>query len=350
MYAKSFDSQQLETLGGWIATARNIVLLSHMNADGDACGSILGFTLMLDQAVTAPHSITPILPNGCPNAFTWLPGSSRILSGDLQRQQCDEAIAAADLIICVDFNVPSRTDSLQEALTAATAHKVLVDHHHHPDTKQFDLIVSDPEISSTCELILWLSLALWQRRHLNTDVARCLYTGLRTDTGGFAFSCHQPSCFEAAALMVSYGINPSDIHNRIVNTFSFDRMRFYGFAITQRLAIYPDQKVALFAFSLPDQQRFNIGGEEMEGLVNYTLMMNDIEVGALLREEKGRTKISLRSKYDVDVNALARQINGGGHTKAAGATYDGSLDEALPLVKKLLGIDQTEPTSTAPTL
>ncbi len=301
---------------------------------------------MLRQTGSSTRSVTPILPNGCPYTMRWLPCSSLILSGNEQQTQCEAAIAQADLIVCLDINAPSRVDFLQDALMASAARKVLIDHHHNPATDQFDIIFSDPSISSTCELLLWLAQDMWGDKCLNADVARCLYTGLRTDTGGFAFSCHQPSCFEAAAVLVSYDINPSDIHNRIVNTFSFNRMMFYGFALTQRLTIYPQQKVALFAFSLDDQKKFNVGGEDMEGLVNYTLMMTDIEVGALLREEPSRTKVSLRAKYGVNVNLLAQQLGGGGHTKAAGATYMAPLSETLPVVKEILGINNQEPLNT----
>ena len=110
-------------------------------------------------------------------------------------------------------------------------------------TAQFDIIFSDPHISSTCELVLWLSQAMWGCRHMDSDVARCLYTGLSTDTGGFAFSCDQPSCFEAAAVLVKYNIEPAEIHNRIINTFSLDRMKFYGFALSQRMRVYPGKRV-----------------------------------------------------------------------------------------------------------
>jgi len=343
MYSKTFDNQHIDILREWVSEARDIVLLSHMNADGDACGSLLGCKLMLDLAAPEAHSVTPILPNGCPKTMYWLPNSAAILSGENQRELCESLIGKADLIVCVDMNTPSRTDFLQNSLVDAKARKVLIDHHHNPDHEQFDLIFSDPDISSTCELALWLSLELWGRRYITTDVARCLYTGLRTDTGGFAFSCSQPSCFEAAALLVEYDINPSDIHNRIVNTFSTNRMMFYGFALSQRLEIYARQKVALFAFSIEDQLRFAVGGEDMEGLVNYTLMMKEMEVGVLLREEPGRTKVSLRAKYNVDVNLLAQKLGGGGHTKAAGATCTMPLNDTLEAVRQLLGIANQEP-------
>ena len=343
MYAEVFDNQHVATFRRWIAEAHNIVLLSHMNADGDACGSILGLALLMDCASGKGCKVTPILPNGCPKNFTWLPGAERIVSGELQGELCSKAIAEAELIVCVDMNTASRIDMLQDDLVQAHGKKVLIDHHHNPSADQFDIIFSDPHISSSCELVLWLSQAMWGKQHMTTDVARCLYTGLSTDTGGFAFSCDQPSCFEAAAALVAYDIEPAEIHNRIINTFSLNRMSFYGFALSQRLRVYPDKRVALMAFSLDDQRRFGVGGEDMEGLVNYTLMMKEIEVGALLREEEGRTKVSLRAKYGVDVNLMAMRLGGGGHTKAAGATCIMPFDETLKAVEKLLGIDCEEP-------
>ena len=342
MYAEVFDSQSVAAVRQQASVAQKIVLLSHMNADGDACGSILGCTLMLDRATKA-QSVTPILPNGCPKTFEWLPASDRILSGEQQREHCEALIEEAELIVCLDFNVPSRIDFLQEALVKSKAFKVLIDHHHNPAKDCFDIVFSDPSISSTCELMLWLAIELWGRQHLNAEVARCLYTGLRTDTGGFAFSCNQPSCFDAAALLVSYNIHPAEIHNRIVNTFTYNRMMFYGFAISKRLEVFPAQRVALFTFSLEDQLQYGVTGEDMEGLVNYTLMMQEIEVGALVREEPNRTKVSLRSKYDVDVNIMAQKLGGGGHTKAAGATSQMSLTEIVAAVKQLLGVANQEP-------
>lgn len=338
MYAKGFDTQTIETIRRWVAEAKRIVLLSHMNADGDACGSLTGLLLQLDRCLPEAVSITPILPNGCPRNFTWLPGSDRILSGETQRDLCEQRIGEADLIIGLDINQASRIDFLQEPLLHSRARKMLVDHHHDPASDQFGLIVSDPDISSTCELVVWLTQALWGERYMTAEAARCLYAGLNTDTGGFAFSCNQASCFEAAAYLVGFHIDPADIHNRIINTFSIDRMRFYGFALSERLLIYPEQRVALFHFSLDDQRRFGVGGEDMEGLINYTLMIRDVEVGALVREEAGRTKVSLRAKYDVDVNLLARQLGGGGHTKAAGATCYMTFADTLAAVRQLLGI------------
>lgn len=347
MYEKGFDSQQIAQLRQWCAEAREVVLLSHMNADGDACGSLLAMSLMIEAAGGEVKHVTPILPNGCPKTFEWLPNSNCILNGETERELCEQKMSDADLLVCLDMNTPERIDFLKDALVSARGRKALVDHHHNPSADDFDLIISDPQISSTCELVVWLSRALWGDNSMTQDAARCLYTGLRTDTGGFAFSCNQPSCFEAASLLIAHDIAPAEIHNRIVNTFTVDRMRFYGYALSNCLEIYPAQHTALFAIPIKVQNRFGVGGEEMEGLVNYTLMMSDIEVGVLLREEKERTKVSFRAKYDIDVRLMAQELGGGGHTKAAGATCYMPFDQAIAEVKRLLGIANINPLADA---
>lgn len=346
MYAKELDTQQVDCFRKWCSEARHIVLLSHMGADGDACGSLLGLAHQLDRAAPAA-TVTPILPNGCPSAFRWLPGSSRILSGDTERQRCEQCIARADLIVCLDINSPSRTDFLRQPLSDAAAHKVLIDHHHGPDVEAFDIVFSDPDISSTCEYLLWISLALWGKCHLSTDAARCLYAGLRTDTGGFAYSCSQPSCFHAAATLTAFDIDPAGIHNSIANSFSLNRMMLFGFAISQRLWVYPEKHTAIFAISLDDQRRLGVGPEDFEGLVNYTLMMADISIGACIREEAHRTKVSFRSK-GADVNHLARQLGGGGHTAAAAAATAMPFLDTLRQVRRLLGVDGLQPANSTP--
>lgn len=339
MAYKSFDNGTICSLRDWIGAARGIVLLSHMNADGDAVGSMMGLATLIEQGDAAHATVTPILPNGCPKTFGWMPHSQQILNGETQQELCEQRIAEADLIICVDFNQASRIDFLEGALLQARGRKVLIDHHHSPALEQFDLVVSDPSISSASELTYWLARSLWGESRMSQDAATCLFTGLNTDTGGFAFSNEQPSLYEAAADLVRYDIHPAEIHNRIVNTFSTNKMQFFGFAIAERLRIYPQLHRAYFYISLDDQKRFGVGPEDMDGLVNYTLQMADIEAGALIREEPKRCKISFRSKYTTDVNQLAQQIGGGGHTRAAGATSLKGFSETIRDVERLLGIN-----------
>lgn len=338
MYAKAFDNQTLATIRGWVAEAEGIVLTAHLNADGDACGSLLGCTLLLDSHAKNAKSIVPILPTGCPENFQWLPGAGRIVDGSKRQAEAERLMAEADLIVALDLNTPDRMEPLAQAFRQAKGRKLLVDHHHHPDAGSFDIVVADPTISSTCELMHWLAQALWGDCCHTRESAVCLYTGLRTDTGGFAFSCSQPSCFEAAAQLVALDIDPADIHNRINNNFSVARMQFYGFALSQRLHIHPKERVAYFDLRKEDLESHGVTTDDLEGLVNYTLMMRDIETGALLRGEEGKVKVSLRTKGDTPMHLVAQRYGGGGHPKAAGFTLHCPFDEAVDIVKKELSI------------
>lgn len=339
------DAALIEQVTTTIRDARNIAIISHTNADGDAVGSLLGTYHILSglfssRAGASDTALTPMLPNGVPETFRYLPGADLVLSGDLDREACEHSLATADLVICVDFNTAPRVDHLCDALTASSARKLMLDHHHGPDTELIDVMVSVPELSSACELVYWTMTACFGQECISRDAARCLYNGICTDTGSFAFSNEDPSVYEAAASLVKHDIGAADIHNHIDNTFSINKMKFWGWAICNRLKIFEDKKFAYFYFSMKDLEEGRVTSAELEGLVSYTLKMKVIEVGALVREEHGRTKVSLRSKYDVDVNQIARtHFGGGGHTKASGATCTGwTLDETCRKIEEVFVI------------
>lgn len=327
------DVDKLNRIKRIIAESHRIVIVSHMNADGDALGSMLGMYHLLGGKADM------VLTNGCPENFRWMPGSADIRSGDIEREACERLLMDADLIIGVDFNVASRIDYLASSLEQSQAAKILIDHHHSPDETLFDVVVSKPGLSSASELVYWVARDMWGNAAIGREAAQCLYTGMCTDTGSFSFSNEQPSLYEAAAALVKKDIGAAEIHNNIVNTFSSARIRFYGYVLTERLKIYEEKHFAYFYISLADQKRFGVTSADMEGLVNYTLMMKNIEVGVLMREEEGRVKLSFRSKKDVDVNVIACQyFEGGGHTKAAGATSYLSLQETMEKIETIFGL------------
>lgn len=332
----TFDNQPIAQALQLFDQAREVVIISHMNADGDAIGSLLGsYHVLHSHYPTANFQL--ILPNGCPNSFRWLPGSEFVLCGDTQKAECLQALSNADLILGVDFNTPSRVDFLADALIQSPAHKILCDHHHGPDANLFQPLFSIADLSSCCELLHWFFNQLLGPDYLNLEAARCLYTGMSTDTGFCSYSCESPSLHLAMAAMLQFPVQAAETYNYVMNTYSINRMRFWGFAISERLRIFEDKHFAYFYISLEDQRRFGVTPQDMEGLVNQTLRMADIEVGALLREEEGRVKVSLRSKYTTDVNVIARQCfsQGGGHTKAAGATSLVSLDETIKILEQV---------------
>jgi len=315
--------------------SHSIALISHTNADGDAIGSLLATKRIVESHSKAP--VRCMLPSPPPELFSYLSGFADIIDDSKEHALCEETLMQADLIVALDLNNAGRVDNLSQALTNSHAHKVLIDHHHSPDRNLFHVLFSIPEFSSACELTYWLFTAMYGEECIDRETAACLYSGICTDTGFFSYSCESPTVYEAAGRLVAKGINPADIHDTISNCFSIDRMRYYGFAISERLKIMPEIKAAYFYLSLDDQRRFGMVPSDMEGLVNYTLMMQEIEVGALMREEVDRVKISFRAKGDFDVSHFAHDLfGGGGHTKAAGATSTLPFGETVALVEQKL--------------
>lgn len=324
---------QLERL---VQTAHKITLIGHNNPDGDAIGSILGLSKTLSKINPHECDIQMVTPNeGNKNQLYFLDGIEHIINFKQNQERCIAAITEADLIIGLDFNEPSRIDTLETFFLQSKAPKVLIDHHHNPKKECFDIVISKPEMSSTCELIFWTIDQIWGKDIIEKDSAIPLYCGICTDTGTFSYSNSHPSLYEATALLISHNIEPDKLQIMMFNNFSIERMRFYGYAINNRLRIFPEKHFAYFYITKDDQKEFGISKADMEGLVNYTLLMSDIHVGILIREEDCQCRLSFRSKFGIEVHTVAKRLfNGGGHTQAAGATSTLTLDETIALIEK----------------
>lgn len=321
--------------------AHRMVLVAHMNADGDAVGSVTGLYSILSTKTNA--HITPMLPDGVPDDYCWMPHTHLILSGKDQPSDCQKAIAEADLIVCLDLADLSRTGRLSDQLYEATGHKVIIDHHEHSPIRianaEFHTEVIAPDISSACELVYWLCRDLYGQDAFNPEAATCLYTGMNTDTGGFAYSNRDASLYLAVAHLSQCGIDPMDLNRRIKNTFTPERLRFFGHAMSDLLTIYPEQNIALMTITEHDMKNHGVESPDLTGLVNEVMRLKDTDCAILLREEGDKVRLSLRSKTRYDVNRLAHELfNGGGHERAAGATSRLTLADTVAKVKHHLGL------------
>ena len=142
-----------------------------------------------------------------------------------------------------------------------------------PDLEFFDLVFSDNTMSSAAEFVYWVAISAWGRDVITRSVAECLYTGICTDTGSFSYSCNSPTVYNATAHLIDMGINVSDIHSNIYNSYSKERLLLLGFCINQRLRIFDDMKLAYFYVSKKDQQHF----AAKKGLLFYSCFYNEFD-------------------------------------------------------------------------
>jgi len=313
---------------------KNIVIVSHQNPDGDAIGSSLG---LMHYLLKKKHLVQAIMPGASPDFLQWLPGSDSIVLYDKKSKQARRLIKEAEYIFCLDFNEMSRTDKMGHYLKEATGKKIMIDHHPFPKLDQFDIVFSNTEVSSTCELVYQFIDNLGDKDLINKDIAEALYTGIMTDTGSFSYSCKHEGPFLITAELIKAGLDVRKVNDLVYNTNTEMKIRLLGHALNSCLTVLPDYRTAYIALDADDLQRYDYQPGDTEGLVNYALSIKGVIFAALFSYRKDLIRISFRSKNDFAVNEFAgKHFEGGGHRNAAGGNSFLSMDETLSKFLNLL--------------
>lgn len=325
--------KQFKTL---LKGAGSIVIVTHWSPDGDAMGSSLGLYHYLLQL---GKSVKVVVPNAYPDFLHWLPGHKHVLNFQENEQKGAKLIRNADVIFTLDFNSYKRLEKLGDVLAASTAPKVLIDHHQQPD-RYASYYYHDVAASSTCELIFDFITALGDKKRIDKKIAACLYTGLMTDTGSFRYPSVNSNTHLIISELLKTGLKPADIHSAVYDSYSENRLRLLGYALSEKMKVLEGFPVAYFTLSEKELNRFHYQKGDTEGLVNYPFSIKGIQVCALFSESEGQVKISFRSKGKIDMNTFARlYFNGGGHINAAGGKSLEGLEATekkfTELVKKL---------------
>ena len=307
-------------------TPCRIFITCHTKPDGDAAGSTLGLAHYLRAM---GHEATVVVPSELPDFLAWLPGADTVIDAEKKPESAARAVADADFIFCLDFNDLSRTKVLETLLAAASQPRVLIDHHMFPKPS-FAYGLSVPEASSTCELVYDFICMAGHQDRISVEAATCLYTGLVTDTGSFRFPATAASTHRMAAHLKDLGLLHAPIHEAVSDSWSESRMRFIGYALIERMQIFPEHKAGLIAISRADLKLFGLTTGDTEGLVNYPLSIAGVCFATLITERPDEVKLSFRSKGDLDVNAFARTyFNGGGHFNASGGRSERGFNETV---------------------
>jgi phosphoesterase RecJ-like protein len=313
---------------------KNIFITTHHKPDGDALGSTLGLFHFLKGL---GHHPTVVSPSEVPDFLMWMPGIESVLNYEAEPKLAIKALEKSDLVFCLDFNRLDRIKYMQPALQKATQPKILIDHHLLPDETVFAYGMSEPEKSSTCEMVYDFIQITGRADLISNEVAQCLYTGMMTDTGSFRFPITTASVHDIIADFKRRGLNHSLIHQQVYDSWSANRMRFLGYVLYEKMEILTSQRYGLIALSQEELKRFQVNTGDTEGLVNYPLSIRDINVSVLISERKDEVKLSFRSKGDIDVSTFARvHFNGGGHFNAAGGSSSLPLQETIEKVKALI--------------
>ncbi|UTA67996.1 bifunctional oligoribonuclease/PAP phosphatase NrnA [Emticicia sp. 21SJ11W-3] len=332
--------QKLQDFNLLLASPKRIVITTHQNPDADALGSSLGLASYLKKK---NHSVNVITPTDYPEFLQWMPGEKGVINFESEKQETAKAlIAAAEVIFCLDFSALGRIKAMEEYVRSASAKKVLIDHHQQPENFA-DFIFWNEKAAATCQLIYLLIELLGDKALIDIPAAECLYAGLVTDTGSFRFDSTTKDLHRVAGELIEIGVRTNDIHRKIFDNNSLERIQFLGFALSEKLVHLPEYRVSYMSISKEELARFGSKNGDTEGIVNYGLSIKDVQMTAMFVERDDMIRISFRSVKDFSVSEFARNyFSGGGHKNAAGGRSHESLSKTLEKFLLLLPLHKTQ--------
>lgn len=305
-----------------IGRRNRFVLTSHARPDGDAIGSALACCQIL---LELGKDAEVVLHDPVPRIYQPLPFAARVIHADCVNGNYEAAI----ILEC---------DSIQRTRLEGLENRFLISIDHHSSARQFAHVNwIDPRAIATAEMVYRLAREAGVR--ISREIATCLYTALMTDTGSFMFQGTDEQTFALARELVLAGADPFQCARNIYFAHSTAKMRLLGAALTN---LHREGPLAWIWVTREQMERTEAKEEDCEGLVNYALSIQDVEIAAFFREmPDGRYRVSLRSKGQLNVASIAERFGGGGHECASGCSMDGPL--AIAVARMLELIRQAHP-------
>ncbi|HKW27498.1 MAG TPA: bifunctional oligoribonuclease/PAP phosphatase NrnA [Terriglobales bacterium] len=298
------------------------LLTSHARPDGDAVGSVLACWQILRQL---GKEAQVVMADPVPVIYRPLPFADSIL----QACEIHNGFDAAIILEC---------DSVQRTRLQGLDGRFLINIDHHSSARPFAHINwIDPHACATAEMVY--RLARQAGVPISPEIATCLYTAVLTDTGSFSFIGTNEHTFALARELVLCGADPARIAQGVYFSHPTSKMRLLGAALSN---LHREGKVTWMWVTREHMAQCEANDEDCEGLVNYALAIEGVEVSIFFRElSDHRYRVSLRSKGGVNVAKVAEHFGGGGHDCASGCSIDGPLSVAVARIMEQLRLNPT---------
>jgi phosphoesterase RecJ-like protein len=314
-----------------LTRADEVALACHVDPDGDALGSMLALQRVLEARgvrTTASWGTADAEAGGelaVPPQYAFLPGLEDLVIPE-------RFPAAPEVMVAFDTGAPARLGSLRGAAEAAGT-LVVIDHHASGEAFG-DIRLVDGSLAATAVLVDELIGRMGSK--LDRETAICLYTALVTDTGRFQYASTTPAVLELAARLVSLDIDHAGISRQVWNTHSFGYLKLLA-AVLERATLRPDTALLWTSLTQEDLHRFGVAWQETEGLIDVLRSVETAGVAMIAKQQSDRVwKVSLRSRGDVDVGRVARDLGGGGHAFLAGLVADGDVEDVVERVSEAI--------------
>ncbi|BAX91882.1 bifunctional oligoribonuclease and PAP phosphatase NrnA [Mycobacterium shigaense] len=325
--AASSTGARVDAMGAaeLLSAATSVGVICHVHPDADTIGAGLALALVLDSCGKEVE-VSFAAPETLPESLRSLPGCHLLVSPDAIRRD-------VDLLVTVDVPSIKRLGALAE-LAGPGRQLLVID--HHASNKLFGTAnYVDAAADSTTFLVAEL-LDAWGKP-IAADVAHCLYAGLTTDTGSFRWASAR--AFRLAARLLDLGVDNAAISRTLMDTHPFGWLPLLS-RVLGSARLLPDAAGGRgLVYVVVDHQEWATArAEEVESIVDIVRTTQQAEVAAVFKEvDPGQWSVSMRSKREVDLAAVASAFGGGGHRLAAGYSTAGSIDDAVAALRAALG-------------
>jgi phosphoesterase RecJ-like protein len=308
----------IERIAAALATTPRVAISTHMNADGDGCGSEVALALLLAQKGIHAKIVNP---TPWPALFDFLLAESGVRN---ETAKGSAALKSIDGLVVLDISDVKRLGNIAESVRQLKKPKMVIDHHVPSDDPPGETILADTSACATGELIYDFACTL--DLEITPEIARAIYIAMLTDTGGFRFSNTTPRCHAIAGELLNAGVNPEDMYVRIYASSPPGRVQLLA-EVLATLQFDLDAGLAWLSMTHGLLEKYRVRPEDLDGIVEHARSIAGTKMALFFRDlGHGKVKLSFRSTGAVDVNAFARQFGGGGHAKAAGAMLPGTLE------------------------
>lgn len=300
-----------------INKSKNILIVTHVNPDGDALGSMTAMYGILQDNFKKKPSMLAL--SHIPSIYQYLPHIKEIKTLD----NIDKSMVY-DLVIAVDL---AALDRLMDAQILFDKAKFTINLDHHKTNNGYgDFARVKGNASSAGEVIYEVAKELnWK---ISEEVALSLYTSILTDTGAFRFDNTSAKSLRVAADLIERGVKPVEVYKKCYENKSKGLVLFQNYCMNKAQFIN-DDKIAYLIVYKKDLDKFNAKGDYTDGLAETLRSINTTEVSFVLKEIGDKVfKASMRSKH-IDIAKVCETFNGGGHKFAAGCTIKASAEDAV---------------------
>lgn len=295
----------------------HFLVSGHVRSDGDALGSQLAFHHLLKKMGKTSQVVCD---QGALPEYRFLPGSDKVGAGP------EDLRPGYSAVFTFDSGSWERLERISAALPRKGLTVVNVD--HHASNERFgDINWVDPSFSACGEMVWELVKASGVKP--DSNLATCVYTTIVTDTGRFSFSNTTTETHLNAAELIACGVKPGAVHHALYRQRTKEQLAYLA-EVLGRIRLTDDGQVGWIVISKDIERKAGAPPGDTQEYIDHVKSIKGVRVAVLLKEtdEPGKIKVSWRTDAGIDGIALASKYKGGGHPRASGATFRGTLEEA----------------------